>query len=804
MMKNKKIIKSILLLPILSTLITSCGDESNKTSDKKTDAPITTDTTHTTENITSSPSTDKPGTDNNTSSPSTDNNQPKPNTLNKETLAKMLNNIIEAKSFAIQKTCIENTDEGDFTDVFTERYVHLESKKLSHILMKNIIDDKKTSSYTFGIEENELSLRSIDSKSVNGEYQVLDELSSFNPLNDYKDKKTNKGLITTSDILLSVDDYVVNDFGLVLTLSTLLNLKERAANSQFVYAKFFLDQNNNLSFTLVRSTDGMSFTDYATGTFLDINTAASDLEESFLKNPFSYKKISSTLVNNIKKDTYSFNNAFEQTYPDDYGWTLDKGIYQIEQDKIHLKADSEETFYVKKNNVAVEQYLNGLNEITEVDTGIKWSSFNYLNDYLSEASLLQVSSDTYRYVGNDPFKVFNAITGTKSLGSNDIDYIDFTVKNSKITNIYTKFISDLDTANFLTDVWYDVTTTVGDVAVSLPKPLKPIKEDNLTETVTKTLSYFKDTFEIEMYDKLAKSLSTKYTFINNGTDSYILRDELYTKPGETALSHKKTGFGLNSNGDVVEYLYTSNGSVFALNEPVKGKELSSFIKMDISPVLFQKGTFEDKAYIKLRTDIKDIDSHLLGYNHIKDFNVDTFKLYYNDNKSKKPLSYTYHYSYNNGQSKGEEFVDVLGLGNTEVETEEGLSEKIKKLTSFVAPTTWEMEESVYGELVSLLGEEKAKLVPYVYEKSLFDKWYGYVNKAQRKMTIYIPDTQFDFDDKTNYMGRLEEMIKANTSFKADTDDKGNKVYYYYDGTSYTLGISLSDNPKDGFDVFIPD
>lgn len=789
-MRNKKFIKSILLLPILSTLITSCGDESNKTSDKKTDAPIATDTTHTTEN--------------NTSSPSTENNQPKPNTLNKETLAKMLNNIIEAKSFAIQKTCIENTDEGDFTDVFTERYVHLESKKLSHILMKNIIDDKKTSSYTFGIEENELSLRSIDSKSINGEYQVLDELSSFNPLNDYKDKKTNKGLITTSDILLSVDDYVVNDFGLVLTLSTLLNLKERAANSQFVYAKFSLDQNQNLSFTIVKSTDGMSFTDYATGTFLDINTAASNLEESFLKNPFSYKKISSTLVNNIKKDAYSFNNAFEQTYTEGYGWTLDNGIYQIEQDKIHVKADSKESFYVKKNNVAVEQYLNGLNEITEVDTGIKWSSFNYLNDYLSEASLLQVSSDTYRYVGNDPFKVFNAITGTKSLGSNDIDYIDFTVKNSKITNIYTKFISDLDTANFLTDVWYDVTTTVGDVAVSLPKPLKPIEEDNLTETVTKTLSYFKDTFEIEMYDKLAKSLSTKYTFINNGPDSYILKDELYTKPGETALSHKKTGYGLNSNGDVVEYLYTSNGNVFALNEPVKGKELSSFINMNISPVLFKKGTFEDKAYLKLRTDIKDIDSHLLGYNHIKDFNVDTFKFYYNDNKSKKPLSYTYHYSYNNGQSKGEEFVDVLGLGNTEVETEEGLSEKIKKLTSFVAPTTWEMEESVYGELVSLLGEERAKLVPYVYEKSLFDKWYGYVNKSQNKITIYIPDTQFDFDDKTNYMGRLEEMIKANASFKADTDDKGNKVYYYFDGTSYTLGISLSDNPKDGFDVFIPD
>ena len=786
-MRNKKTIKSILLLSILSTLITSCDNESNQTSNKKTDTPITAE-----------PST---------SSPSTENNQPKPNTLNKETLAKMLNNIIEAKSFAIQKTCIENTDEGDFVDVFNEKYVHLESKKLSHILMKNLIDDKISSSYTFGIEEGSLSLCSIDSRLVNGEYQVLDELSSFNPLNSYKDQKTNKGLITTNDILLSVDDYVVNDFSLVLTLSTLLNLKERAANSQFVYAKFALDQNQNLTFTLVKSTDGMSFTDYATGTFLDINNASSDMEESLLKNPYSYKKISSTLLNSIKKDTYSFANAFEQTYSDGYGWTLDNGIYQTEPDKIHVKVDGEETFYIKKNDVAFEQYLNGLNEITKVDTGIKWSSFNYLSDYLNEESLLQVSSDTYRYIGNAPFKVFNAITGTKSFGSNDIEYIDFTIENSKITGIYTKFISDLDTALFLTDVWYDVKTTVDDVKISLPEPLKPIEEGNLTETATKTFSYFKDTFEVEMYDKLAKSLSTKYSFINNGADSYILRDELYTKPGETALSHKKTGYGLNANGDVVEYLYTSNGSVFALNEPIKGQALSSFINMDISPVLFQKGTIEDKAYLKLRADItniKDIDSHLLGYNHIKDFNVDTFKLYYNDNKSKKPLSYTYHYSYNNGQSKGEEFVDVLGLGNNEVEAEEGLSEKIKKLTSFVAPTTWEMEESVYGELVSLLGEEKAKLVPYVYEKSLFDKWYGYVNKAQRKMTIYIPDTQFDFDDKTNYMGRLEEMIKSNSSFKADTDDKGNKVYYYNDGTSYTIGISLSNNPKDGFDVFIPD
>lgn len=506
-----------------------------------------------------------------------------------------------------------------------------------------------------------------------------------------------------------------------------------------------------------------------------------------------------------KKKSYTFENEFDQTYVGGYGWTLDKGIYQVEQDKIHLKADGKETFYVKdESGVAKEQYLNGLNGITEKKTDIDWSSFNYLNDFLTPDTLLKVDTDTYRYIGNQPYAVFNAVTGVKSFGTEDIDYIDFTLEDGQIGKIHAKFLDGLDSGNFITHVWYEVITDVSDKAIVLPKPLEPIAKENLTENVTKTLSYFQDTFELERYDKNAKSRTKKYTYINDAGNSYIRRDEAYTKPGERELSHKRTGYGLNSEGAIVEYLYTANGSVFALDEPVKGKSLSSFLNRDISPVLFEKGVIEDASYLKLREDIKDIDQHIRGYNHIKDFKVDTFKFYYNGNKAKKPLSYTYTYAYNQGQSKGEEYVDVVGLGNSEVEAEEGLSEKIHKLNSFTVPTTWEREEGVYDSLVALLGEEKAKLVPYVYEKSLFDQWYGYYNKAKKKVTIYLPDTKFGFTDDSKYRERLENRLKSDKSFTADTDDKGNKVYYYYDGTSYTLGISLNDNPKDGFDVFIPD
>lgn len=54
------------------------------------------------------------------------------------------------------------------------------------------------------------------------------------------------------------------------------------------------------------------------------------------------------------------------------------------------------------------------------------------------------------------------------------------------------------------------------------------------------------------------------------------------------------------------------------------------------------------------------------------------------------------------------------------------------------------------------------------------------------------------------MQRLENKIKQNSHFVKDIDSKGKTIYYYEDCNVYTLAIALSDNPKSGIEVYIPD
>ena len=145
--------------------------------------------------------------------------------------------------------------------------------------MQNINDSSKINSYSFDNSNNKLSFLSIDSESVNGEYKNKNNLSSFNPLNEYKNEK-NTGTFTKDDILLSVADYVTNDFGIVISFASMLNLKELAENETFVYAKFNLDEKENLVFTLVELVGLDTFVDYARGTFKNINNSTSKLEDN--------------------------------------------------------------------------------------------------------------------------------------------------------------------------------------------------------------------------------------------------------------------------------------------------------------------------------------------------------------------------------------------------------------------------------------------------------------------------------------------------------------------------------------------
>ena len=723
--------------------------------------------------------------------------------INKELIAKKLNSIVEANNFTLETEIIEDSIKK--TDIYNEKYVHLETKEKSHILMQNINDSSKINSYSFDNSNNKLSFLSIDSEFVNGEYKNKNNLSSFNPLNEYKNEK-NKGTFTKDDILLSVDDYVTNDFGIVISFASMLNLKELAENETFVYAKFNLDEKENLVFTLVELVGLDTFVDYARGTFKNINNSTSKLEEDLLKNSFNYETISSTILDNAKKESYAFELKFDQTNEYGGGWTEDKGVYDVHKDKLHTIIGYDEHYYTKKNNNSYEVYLDSLNNVQEKDTSIAWNDINYLNDIVSSNNLMRLDGNNFRYIGSDTFKLFNALTSAKSMGNLDIEYIDFEIDSTGFKSAHAKFEDSYEIAGRQI-VWYEafVKITEGN-NITLPTPLE---ETSDTNDIRKTFSYFKDTFSVKMYDDRDKSNVTNVTFSNVEGNKYILREEKTLKPGSLEeYNIKRTGFGVNKNNEVVEFMINSENDVFALSKPRNDISITDVLNMNISENLFKKSTMDGVPCYSLRTSLLKVDDNLLGYNHLKDFRPMSLKIYFTDNKAIKPTSYNYRYSYNDGQSTGSETVEFTGIGADEVEIDETLASKIAELTTYQEPSTWEMEENVYGTLISFLGEEKARLVPYIYEKELFGKWYAIttniVNGKPTRLSIYLPDTYIDFDDETNYMQRLEDKIKQNSHFVKDIDSKGKTIYYYEDGDAYTLAIALSDNPKSGFEVYIPD
>lgn len=758
---------------------------------------------------------ESPSSSETTSTPSSESSSPSSEqqpSVNKELLAQRLNAVVEAQSYRLKKeSLLEDSDEEDFEDVYVpSRYVRLESKKVSHILRSNLQDPSKTSSYEFLHKGTSLELLSIDSQKTEGGYAPLESLSSFNPLSEYLDPE-GKGTFLAKDFLLNIDEYVINDFGIVYSLATLLNLKERAANEQFVFATFSLDEADNLCFTLVSSTDGFEFTDYARGTFLDLGHALSEPEETYFKNPTSPTFASPSELSPFQKGEFTFrSDIYEHQGSEEYGYFEGTNVLSLGATSIHHAFGYDSHYYVNDNGSSIEISLNGENEISRTPTGLDWSSYVYLKDALNEGNLAKTGSNSYRYLGSDPFSLFYGITLAKSLGTEDIKSIDFTLSGGKLAGIEVKFNEVLDPTNFYDWDWYAAHVTVQEGAsIELPTPLQE-QEDGSLPDIQKTLSYFKKTFRLKLYDAADPSNAAYLTYSNVPGARYLLREEKTLKPGSLSeYSSKRIGYAYNGEGKLVKFLYSALGEVYALQEPME-KSLEDVLGMNLSPLLLKKATIDGESCYNLRTPIYDLTSSFAGYKHLDAVRPMTFRLYYNTNAAKKPLSYSYRYEYNGGQSKGQEIGEFIAIGDEELdgEIDTALVEKAKQLTAFSAPSTWEMEENVYPTLVSFLGEEKAKLIPYVYEETLFDHWYAIttnlVGGKPTHLVIYLPDASFSFSDPTHYMERLKAKIAAIPNIEQSHDGDGKEVYYLKEGDAYTLAIALGSNPKEGIDLYIPD
>lgn len=804
-MNGKPQRKTFFLLLASSFLLASCGGNGPETpsssqegnSSEASSSPIASS-----ESQSQEPSSDA-------SNPDSSEPEVKP-ALSKEILAKRFNAVLESPRFCLKKeSLLEDSDEKDFTDTFVkDRYVRLESKGVSHILRSNLEDPSLTSSYEFLHKGSGLELLSIDSEKAGEGYAPLRNLATFNPLSEYLDSE-GKGTFASSDFLMNIDEYVINDFGKVYSLASLLNLERRAANEQFVYATISVDKDDNLNFTLVRSTDGFTFTNYARGTFLDLGSATSQAEESYFANPVNPTLAGEETLSAFAKPSYTYSaNIWE--HQDDVEWGYEEGtnVLAIGQESIHHTFGYDEHYYVKKDGNLHELSLNGKNEVADVDKGQAWSSLVYLKDVLSSANLMKLDANTYRYAGSSPFSVFYGLTLARSLGKEDVKQIDFTLSKGQLTGVEVKFNEYTDPTNFVSLDWYAAHISVSEGAeFSLPTPLEPLT-DGSSSDIEKTLSYFKKSFQLKLYNKNDPDNAAYVTYSNVEGSRYILREEKTLKPGSlTEYNNKRTGYALNGEGKLVEFLYSSQDEVFALAEPEE-KSLEDALCMGLSPDVLKKTAIDGKAAYNLRAPIYDLTGSILSYRHLDSVRPMTFHIFYNTNVSKKPLSYEYRYEYSGGQSTGQEIGEFVAIGDDEIEVDANLVSKASGLTSFVSPSTWEMEENVYPVLKSFFGEETAKLIPYVYEKSLFDKWYAIttniVNGKPTRLSIYLPDTDIDFTDETGYMGKMKQKVLALPGVVESKDADGKDVYYLQKDGNYVLAIVLGNTPKQGIDLYIPD
>ena len=791
--------KAFFLLLASSLLLASCQTDSPSSSEGSSQ-----------EDASSIPSSSESPSSSSSASSSADSSESEERPqLNKEILAKRFNEVLESPRYSIKKeSLLKNSDEKDFVDTFVSgRYVRLESKGVSHILRANLEDPSLTSSYEFLHEGNGLELLSIDSEKIGDSYAPLSDLSSFNPLSEYVGED-GKGTFASSDFLMSVDEYVINDFGKVLSLAALLNLSGRASNEQFVYATISVDKDDNLNFTLVHSTDGFTFTNYAKGTFLNLGSASSEAEESYFKNPTSPTLAPASSLSSFSSPSYTFTSEiYEHQDSEEWGYLEGMNVLALDIDKAYHKFVYDEHYYAKKDGNLHDLSLNGKNEVVDVDKGKPWSSLVYLKDVLNSKNLMKLDEKTYRYVGSSPYDVFYGLTFARSLGKEDIKQIDFTLNGNKLTHVEVKFNEYVDPTNFVSWDWYAAHIEVSeDVEIALPTPLPPLTDGSAPD-IAKTLSYFRKSFQVKLYNKNDPSNAAYVTYSNVEGSRYILREEKTLKPGSLSeYDNKRTGYALNSEGKLVEFLYTSQNEVYALSEPEENN-LEDALCMGLSPDVLKKTAIDGKAAYNLRAPIYDLTSSILGYKHLDSVRPMTFHLFYNSNVSKKPLSYEYRYEYNSGQSIGQEIGEFTALGDDEIEVDENLVSKVAGLTSFASPSTWEMEENVYPTLLSFFGEAIAKKIPYVYEKSLFDKWYAIttniVDGKPTRLTIYLPDIDIGYTDETNYMGRMKEKILALDGVVASKDADGEDVYYLEESGNYVLAIALGKTPKEGIDLYIP-
>ncbi|MDD6240206.1 MAG: hypothetical protein PUA93_01275 [Eubacteriales bacterium] len=726
-------------------------------------------------------------------------------TLNKKILAERFLNLAQSSSFTV---ALDYLNGNTFTEIYSDKYIYQESTNEGLLLRKDLLGTEKTC-YSFEKKDGKVVLHSQKSSLLpDGSVHRKDSLEEENPFYRIRDS------IQADLFLKDETGYYSSDFDLVLSLSYAMNLGFYGEEGQYADATFALDEGNNLIATLqVVNGDGY-LEDYAKATFLNIDQTIDPEIEAFLSKEIPLSSPSeeafATLIS-------------PHTMVNDIGYITESIDYRTDLDKLTLSAGEEKTeiclgdrnlvssvshLYEKgEDGKALSVYLSATNTVEKAPLGVDYSSVSpRLKNLVHREDFFLQSDGSYRYLGLEPEEVYRAL-GYADLG--EVDTLDFTLRNNAFVQASTSFTTILSSGfeiHYVTDTSLDPF-----LEPSIPEPSEADSDTALIQEKIDQMNLLSDSvknYTVKTYEQGGNS--DKYYTLKKISSDLVLKEK-YTSEGGDPDKTKvlSSGYGKNSNGHFVHFAKLADGSVRQLEDASTDLTLRDLIHFDVAPELLKaKKEADGSRTLTLKQRVADLGEHIPGGRHASSLVPSRFSMKL-DKTHSDIESLSYRYSELDGKLTGTEVSEFSGYNSTTFE--ESLRTAVASLPDKAGPLSFDVEENAYPSLITFLGEENAKKIPYLFDNTLYGKWVSAIFKKNgdihSTLYLYVYDDGNELgwslsEDPIHYMERYKALLDNSPSLTKEKDGFGNDVYLPSDRS---FAISLrGKGPQEGLSITIPE
>lgn len=363
--------------------------------------------------------------------------------------------------------------------------------------------------------------------------------------------------------------------------------------------------------------------------------------------------------------------------------------------------------------------VNGKNEEESTPSSTLWSDFGFLG--LEQAKLEQFrklpgDDDYYVYLGSDATSLAVSITQHLNFKQWEVQEIKAKVVDGKVAQLI--FSTGMLQDSFTGDYFYRYADTRVAETPNVISGAKKKEASTDDEEIKEYLSYLnQDDSAFTSVEVDSAWEGSRVTKISKGSDFYLKGTYLVSE-GATTDKMESLGSGYYKKGDkVYSFTYDETGAIELNKQPVE-KTLSSIANFSISSeVLFKNGDA-----LQSYGDIINIGSCIGNIYNPLTVDPSSLTMSLSDGKISSMA-----FNYRGGSETVTFDYEAPILSET---MKKALDEAIDGLDPSER-ATWadDQSQSVMDALISQYGEEKAKLVPFLYDQSFydsgnsFDGWY---------------------------------------------------------------------------------